>query len=77
MSRTATKVPRLTLEITSASSKVQVYGKRSTKGWTVKRVDGARADFQGHRKSKEEAIQLALDCCEPGLKAVFSVRPAG
>lgn len=70
------KPPPLTLEITRGSCKVRVYGKRSTKGWNIIRTDGARADSQGHRKAKEDAIQLALDCCEPDTVRSFSVKPA-
>jgi hypothetical protein len=66
----------LTLEITRGACTVKVHGKRSTKGWNVDLVDGARCDRQGHRKAKEDAIQLALDCCEPGLVAVFRVQPS-
>lgn len=66
----------LTIEITRGPCKVQVFGKRSTKGWNVSRTDGAHSERQGHRKSKDEAIQLALDACEPGVVAVFSVKPA-
>lgn len=68
--------PQLATEITRNGSTVRVYGKRSTKGWNVIRVDGARADHQGHRKSKDDAIQLALDCCEPGECSIFTVKPA-
>ena len=68
--------PVLTLEITRGPCKVLVYGKRSTKGWNVVRTDGAHNERQGHRKTKDEALQLALDACEPGVMAVFSVRPS-
>lgn len=66
----------LTLEITRSVCTVRVFGRRSTKGWNVSRIDGARSDHQGHRKSKNDAIQLALDCCEPGVTAVFAVKAA-
>lgn len=66
----------LTLEITRGSCRVRVYGKRSTKGWTIIRTDGAKSEPQGHRKAKEDAIQLALDCCEPDTARFFTVKPA-
>jgi len=67
---------KATLSITRNNSRVVVLGKRSTKGWNVLRTDGARADHQGHRKRKEDALQLALDCCEPGISAEFTVKPS-
>lgn len=68
--------PPLTLEITRGTCTVQVRGKRSTKGWNVFLVAGAKHDHQGFRKAKEDAVQLALDCCEPGVvKATFVVKP--
>ncbi len=76
MSRSISKSPELTLEITRGTCRVVVYGKRSTKGWNVDLIEGAKCERQGHRKAKEDAIELALDCCEPGMVAVFRVKPS-
>lgn len=57
--------PKLSTEITCGSNKVRIYGKRSAKGWIVKRIDGATSTHIGYAKPKDEAIQLALDCCDP------------
>lgn len=71
------KTPPVTLEITRGSCTVQVRGKRSNKGWRVLRTDAGKADFIGTRKAKEDAVQLALDCCEPGvINARFLVKPS-
>ena len=68
--------PPVSLEITSGSCTILVRGKRSTRGWNVVRVDGAHTDLQGHRKTKDAALQLAHDCCEPGVKATFALIPS-
>lgn len=67
--------PRTIVEITTGACTIQIRGKRSTRGWNVVRVDGAHSEHQGHRKAKDDAIQLAHDCCEPGVKASFAVIP--
>lgn len=68
--------PPITLEITSDTSRVRVKGKRSTKGWDIIQVKGASATPLGHRKAKADAIQYALDACEPGSHGTYLVRPA-
>lgn len=68
--------PPVTLEITSDTSLVRVKGNRSTKGWNILQVGGASATPLGHRKAKADAIQFALDACEPGSHATYLVRPA-
>lgn len=65
----------VTVEITRGTSTVRVRGSRSTRGWNVYRVDGALTDFQGTRKEKDKAIQLALDCCGETPNATFLVKP--
>ena len=57
--------PKLSTEITCGSNTIRVYGKRSTKGWIVKRIDGASSIHIGKEKQKDKAIRLALDCCDP------------
>ena len=66
----------ITVEITRGTSTVRVKGSRSTRGWTVHRVDGSKSEFQGARDRKEKAIQLALDCCAETPNATFLVKPA-
>lgn len=51
--------------------RIHIIGRRSTKGWDIA-VDGK---LQAQRKSKKDAIQLAEDACEPGVKAVVTVKP--
>lgn len=55
---------------------INIVGQRSRKGWDVKRKDGDTIKSQGHRKLKDEAIQLAEDACEPGVATTFFVCPA-
>jgi hypothetical protein len=50
---------------------IHIIGRRSAKGWTI-HADGK---FQGERKSKKDAIRLAEDACEPGVRATFTVEP--
>jgi len=68
--------PPVTVEIRRGSSVIRIRGKRSTKGWNVFQVDGAKSDFMGFRKAKEDAVQLAGDCCEPGTVGTYLVTPA-
>ncbi len=68
--------PPVSLEITTGSCTILVRGKRSTRVWNVVRTDGAHSEPQGHRKTKDDALQLARDCCEPGVKATFTLIPS-
>lgn len=68
--------PSTTLEITSSGSLIRVKGKRSTKGWNILEVTGAKSTPLAHIKGKDKAIQYALDACEPGTTATYLVRPA-
>lgn len=61
----------LTCVIHCGPCEIHIIGKRSRHGWTVA-LDGK---FQGKRKSKDEAIRLARDACEPGVKGTFTVEP--
>lgn len=62
----------LSAEIHIGPCQIQIIGKRSRKGWNVA-LDGK---FQGHRPTKDKAIQLARDACEPGVKGTLTVQPA-
>lgn len=53
--------PPLATTITTGLSTVQVFGKRSSKGWAVSRSSAESIAPIGRRKAKAEAIQLALD----------------
>ena len=66
----------VTTEITTGSCTVLVRGKRSTKGWVILETGGAKATRLGHIQGKDKAIQFAMDACEPGVTATFTVRPA-
>ena len=69
--------PTLSTEIRRGTNTVRIYGKRSTKGWTVKQVNGASSILQGTAKKKDKAIRLALDCCDPDThNAIFRVAPS-
>ncbi len=73
--RVEAMTPPVSLEISIGICTILVRGKRSTRGWDVVRVDGCHSEPQGHRKSKDDALQLARDCCEPNLKATFLLKP--
>jgi hypothetical protein len=70
--------PPITLEISTGSCKILVRGKRSTKGWDIlQNPGGAKEPIPlAKRKSKDDAIQCALDACEPDTIATFTVQPA-
>jgi hypothetical protein len=67
--------PPLTLEITSNGSTVRIYGKRSTKGWAILEVTGASAHRLATVPLKQDAIQAALDCCDPDQPLTYHVKP--
>lgn len=52
--------------------RIHIIGHRSRKGWNIA-VDGK---LQDHRKTKKDAIKLAQDACEPGIRATVTVHPA-
>ena len=61
----------LTTVIHCGPCQIHVIGHRSRKGWNIT----FNGKFQGERKLKQEAIQLAQDACEPGIKGTFKVEP--
>jgi hypothetical protein len=70
-------IPKLATEITRGSNTVRIYGKRSTKGWTVNQINGASSERIGAEKEKGKAIRLALDYCDPEThNAIFRVAPS-
>lgn len=69
------KITTLTQVIHRSGCVIHVMGFRSKKGWDVLRKDGETLKLQGHRPSKDKAIQLAQDACEPGVTGLFIVRP--
>jgi hypothetical protein len=69
--------PKLSTVITCGTNTVRIYGKRSTKGWTVNEIKGASSERVGAEKEKGKAVQMALDCCDPNThNAVFRVAPS-
>ena len=61
----------LTTVIHVGPCQIHVIGHRSRKGWNIT----FNSKFQGERKHKKDAIQLAEDACEPGVKGTFKVEP--
>ena len=61
----------LTTVIHCGPCQIHVIGHRSRKGWNIT----FHGKFQGERKLKQDAIQLAQDACEPGVKGTFKVEP--
>ena len=61
----------LTAVIHCGPCQIHVIGRRSRIGWNVT----FNGKFQGERKHKQEAIQLAQDACEPGVKGTFKIQP--
>lgn len=51
----------LSTVITSGRSRIEVYGRRSSAGWSVRRVSTAGTAPLDHIKQKSKAIQYALD----------------
>lgn len=68
---------KLTIEITSGNSLVQVYGKRSARGWVVTTHSPTRVGQVGTAQAKKTAIQMALDAAteDPGRYLVKPKRP--
>ena len=69
-------IPPVTVEITIASCKILVRGKRSGKGWIILETGGAKSVHLGFQPNKELALQFAHDACEPGTAATFTIRPS-
>lgn len=70
-----TTPPDTTQTIHRAGCVIHIIGLRSRKGWKVTRHDGDAVKLQGERKTKDKAIQLATDACEPGVATTFHVQP--
>lgn len=68
--------PPVTTEITVGLCTVKVRGKASRKGWTILLTTGAQEKHLGTRKMKGDAIQFAIDACEPGTIDTYTVRPS-
>lgn len=67
--------PAITQVIHRSGCVIRILGLRSRKGWRVTRHDGEAVKLQGDRPTKDKAIQLAEDACEPGVTATFHVQP--
>lgn len=61
----------ITTEIRIGPCTIQIIGKRSRKGWSVS-FNGV---LQGELPTKDKAIRLAKDACEPGVSGTITIKP--